>query len=788
MLTAFPYPFGITDTESPIRLDIPPTPPKRKKKLRASSSNEFKNEASPAAAAEEENCSQMVQQIEQHKLNANLETSKSCEKRFSAINGPYRRSSHLSRSAESNVEETIEFELSKFKGSLGIKILGGEASVDGSGIYVQSVSPGSSAEESNLQPGDEILEVNGTKLTGIDYPLAVKLLKDSPVNCHLTVKRIINQTDRKLINDRRMPSHNHVHQISDSSNSSLQSQCLDKYVNNEPSLFNNHIVAEPICDDLDSGTPSADELIPNLQLKTCEDIYLFLNDRNARKVRLQKNTRGIGMSFCGGIDMVTNNSVENLIRVKRIFPSEPADRSGQISVGDIIIEANGRCLVGCTKMEAVNILHSLSDNIELVILKPDLIPSLNSPKIVTPSPSSSFSSCPSPIFEDNYNLEEVEEYEVTLVKINGSLGFTIVKIENEGFFVKELTKEPAVSNRKISSGDKILLVNGIDVSSMSHSGAISFLRSLPDTVTLRLQHSTLKLSRDYLDSSDFKESVRKNKKQLRHEARMMLNDKTRLSQSPNRLKVRKDRRKSRECQMDATKLNDSEAKLEQNSNSKIVNCNVNHSRPKSFNLKSEKEYIMHSDSTLTENNNFLIRQLSVVETNRNHPIMKDACFLRWRGTTLSDEQNTNISKEITEDCLERSAARDEQDSGFGESTGLMKQETSIVASNDLSPPSGSSTTGFSFFVTLDRRWHGRLGFALIDDPDPSSEVNACVVRAIFPNSVAAKDGRIRVGDKLLEVNGESMVNRAAKEVIDNLRKMKGKMTFLFVRNVQQSDL
>lgn len=51
-------------------------------------------------------------------------------------------------------------------------------------------------------------------------------------------------------------------------------------------------------------------------------------------------------------------------------------------------------------------------------------------------------------------------------------------------------------------------------------------------------------------------------------------------------------------------------------------------------------------------------------------------------------------------------------------------------------------------VELNRGWNSRLGFSL--QPDPIS--GKTMISAIYADSVAARDGRLREGDRLLMVN------------------------------------
>ena len=82
----------------------------------------------------------------------------------------------------------------------------------------------------------------------------------------------------------------------------------------------------------------------------------------------------------------------------------------------------------------------------------------------------------------------IQEFEITLVKQQGSLGFTLQKEDEsiEGHYVRALVREPATSDGRIQAGDKILAVNDIPISNMTHEQAVIFLRQSPDTVRLRL--------------------------------------------------------------------------------------------------------------------------------------------------------------------------------------------------------------------------------------------------------------------------------------------------------------
>lgn len=57
-----------------------------------------------------------------------------------------------------------------------------------------------------------------------------------------------------------------------------------------------------------------------------------------------RGPRGYGLSVDGGVE--TSAPFRGLIRIKRLFPYQPAWHSGLIMAGDILLRANGQRLTG----------------------------------------------------------------------------------------------------------------------------------------------------------------------------------------------------------------------------------------------------------------------------------------------------------------------------------------------------------------------------------------------------------------------------------------------------------
>ncbi|NXI34243.1 PTN13 phosphatase, partial [Galbula dea] len=89
------------------------------------------------------------------------------------------------------------------------------------------------------------------------------------------------------------------------------------------------------------------------------------------------------------------------------------------------------------------------------------------------------------------SAEEYEpeaELQVTLTKSErGSLGFTVTKGSgNVGCYIHDIVQDPARSDGRLRPGDRLIKVNDIDVTNMSHTDAVNFLRAAPRTVSLVL--------------------------------------------------------------------------------------------------------------------------------------------------------------------------------------------------------------------------------------------------------------------------------------------------------------
>lgn len=87
-----------------------------------------------------------------------------------------------------------------------------------------------------------------------------------------------------------------------------------------------------------------------------------------------------------------------------------------------------------------------------------------------------------------------------------------------------------------------------------------------------------------------------------------------------------------------------------------------------------------------------------------------------------------------------------------------------------------------FMVELTRGWNSRLGFSL------QPEGNHTVISVVHPDSVAAKDGRLKQGDVLMMVNDESVEHMSTADIIDLLRKIRGSIGITVMRRSKRENV
>ncbi|XP_061048466.1 tyrosine-protein phosphatase non-receptor type 13 isoform X6 [Eubalaena glacialis] len=230
--------------------------------------------------------------------------------------------------------DIFEVELSKNENSLGISVTvlfdkgGVNTSVRHGGIYVKAVIPKGAAEsDGRIHKGDRVLAVNGVSLEGATHKQAVETLRNTGQVVHLLLEKGQSPASKE------------------------------------------HVPVTPQCTLSD---PDAQGQAPEKMMKKMTHVkdYSFVTEENTFEVKLFKNSSGLGFSFSREDNLIPEQMNVSIVRVKKLFPGQPAAESGQIDVGDVILKVNGASLKGLSQQEVISALRGTSPEVSLLLCRP----------------------------------------------------------------------------------------------------------------------------------------------------------------------------------------------------------------------------------------------------------------------------------------------------------------------------------------------------------------------------------------------------------------------------------
>ncbi|XP_067344248.1 FERM and PDZ domain-containing protein 2 isoform X2 [Channa argus] len=245
--------------------------------------------------------------------------------------------------------EEVTVELRKMAGSLGISISGGvNTNLSNGGIYIKSLVPGGAAErDGRVRAGDRLLEVDGINFQGFSYEQAVECLSTTGEVVTLVVKR-------ESINAPRV-----------SLNADISSSVCRQRISPATSQLR-----LPSCTSI--GT------VPQAMSDQSKD-YSFVSDDNTQDVTLTKSANGLGFSFLMCELDPPTREFGSMIRIKQLFPDQPAQESGRIKEGDVLLAINGQSLKDLSYPKVLKLFKTSPPEVRLTLCRPapGIVPSID---------------------------------------------------------------------------------------------------------------------------------------------------------------------------------------------------------------------------------------------------------------------------------------------------------------------------------------------------------------------------------------------------------------------------
>ncbi|KAM9308911.1 protein scribble homolog [Gastrophryne carolinensis] len=262
-------------------------------------------------------------------------------------------------------------------------------------------------------------------------------------------------------------------------------------------------------EDEEEEEPEAREERPSSQQNTKGVSFDHVNNLLIEPARIEeeelnltivRQTGGLGISIAGGKGSTPYKGDDEGIFISRVAEEGPAARAG-VKVGDKLLEVNGVDLHNAEHHTAVEALRSSGSAVSMTVLRERMVEPDN-PITVTPLRP-----------EDDYNPREKrlvipypeEEQEeapprprisTCLMRNDKGLGFSIAggvgstpyRAGDTGIFISRIAEGGAAHrDGALRVRDRVLSINGVDMTEARHDQAVALLTSTSPTITLLVE-------------------------------------------------------------------------------------------------------------------------------------------------------------------------------------------------------------------------------------------------------------------------------------------------------------
>lgn len=263
-----------------------------------------------------------------------------------------------------NDTEIVIAKLKKFgeSGGLGISLEGTVDVEDGREVrphhYIRSILPeGPVGRDGILMSGDELLEVNGCRLLGMNHMEVVSILKELPVNVRMVCGRL---------------PHTKVSQITNRT-SSLQDLL--------PAT--DRLVKAKSDGSLATSVGGTDGMLSKMRSRSLEPLTgLAMWSSESQVIELIKGERGLGFSILDYQDPIDPN--DTVIVIRSLVPGGVAQIDGRLIPGDRLLFVNDTILENSSLDQAVQVLKGAPRGVVRIgVAKPLPVPDTISQSIPT---------------------------------------------------------------------------------------------------------------------------------------------------------------------------------------------------------------------------------------------------------------------------------------------------------------------------------------------------------------------------------------------------------------------
>uniref|UniRef100_A0A0K8RU27 InaD-like protein-like n=1 Tax=Crotalus horridus TaxID=35024 RepID=A0A0K8RU27_CROHD len=364
-------------------------------------------------------------------------------------------------------------ELEKDKNGLGLSLAGNKDRSRMS-IFVVGISPdGPAGKDGRMHIGDELLEINNQILYGRSHQNASAIIKTAPSKVKLVFIRNEDAFNQMAVAPFPLPS------CTQSSNEDISSKAEKQAIEDQqvkadqpPENLQNQLkqtkssTVNPIpinlheisLDPESSYSPETEfSNRNNFSPPPVDPAMCSIVPGQEMTIEISKGRSGLGLSIVGGKDTPLDAIV-----IHEVYEEGAAARDGRLWAGDQILEVNGIDLRNASHEDAITALRQTPPKVQLVVYRDEAH------------------------YKDEENLEI---FHVDLQrKMGRGLGLSIVgKRNGSGVFISDIVKGGAADlDGRLIQGDQILSVNGEDVRHASQEVVATILKCAQGLVQLEI--------------------------------------------------------------------------------------------------------------------------------------------------------------------------------------------------------------------------------------------------------------------------------------------------------------
>ncbi|NXE96594.1 MPDZ protein, partial [Menura novaehollandiae] len=438
-------------------------------------------------------------------------------------------------------------------------------------------------------------------------------------------------------------------------------------------------------------------------------------------IDISKGRTGLGLSIVGGADTLLG-----AIIIHEVYEEGAASKDGRLWAGDQILEVNGIDLRNATHDEAINVLRQTPQKVRLTV------------------------------YRDEAQYKEEDMYDVLNIdlqkKPGKGLGLSIVGKRNDtGVFVSDIVKGGiADTDGRLMQGDQILTVNGEDVRNANQETVAALLKCSLGTVRLEVGR---------IKAGPFHSERRTSQSSQVSEGSGSLSSFSFPVSGSSALEVFESGLKKNTTASEIQGLRTVEIKK-----SPADSLGVSIAGGVGSPLGDVPIFIamMHPNGVAAQTQKLRVGDRIV-----------SICGTSTEGMTHSQAVNTlkNASGTIELQVVaggEVSVITGQQQDPPTSSLSFAGLTSTGIFQDDLGPPQYKT-------ITLDRGPDG-LGFSIVGGYGSPHGDLPIYVKTVFAKGAAAEDGRLKRGDQIIAVNGQSLEGVTHEEAVAILKRTKGAVT------------